>query len=215
MFLFPPETAVHKFRKSICWVINRFTFSYDQCLESIGSAWFGFLDPDPQKYADPRQNINNKNSRQIFYSQSKSEPSNKEIIKVTLFVNGWFIKFYYNENKQQKSYKKNLNSALLKIHRYRNIPNNYIINTTINLVIIIIMYWSSRSIPNNYTINTTINWVIIIILYWSSRSIPNKYTIKKTINQKSYQGHKLIEITRRRLGWLIYCLQKYTSTFFV
>ena len=128
---------------------------------------------------------------------------------------------------------------MLKIHRYRNIPNNYIINTTINLVIIIIMYWSSRSIPNNYTINTTINWVIIImyrssrsipnnytinttinwviiiIMYWSSRSIPNKYTIKKTINQKSYQGHKLIEITRRRLGWLIYCLQKYTSTFFV
>ena len=138
-----------------------------------------------------------------------------EIIKVTLFLNGWLIKFYYNENKQQKSYKKNLNSALLKIHRYRNIPNNYIINTTINLVIIIIMYWSSRSIPNNYTINTTINWVIIIIMYWSSRSIPNKYTIKKTINQKSYQGHKLIEITRRRLGWLIYCLQKYTSTFFV
>ena len=72
---------------------------------------------------------------------------------------------------------------MLKIHRYRNIPNNYKINTPINLVVIIIMYWSSRSIPN-------------------------KYAIKKTINQKSYQGHKLIEITRRGLEiyFNIFCL---------
>jgi len=56
----------------------------------------GSTDPDPQKYADPRFRIQGaKYQRQKcktnFYSQSKSEPSKKEIIKVTLFLNGWLL----------------------------------------------------------------------------------------------------------------------------
>jgi len=41
---------------------------------------FGFLDPDPQKYADPRRRISTKNCKKSFLSKPKSEILEKEIL---------------------------------------------------------------------------------------------------------------------------------------
>ena len=51
---------------------------------------FGFLDPDPQKYArDPRGKKSSKNCiKKLFYSPKSELMKKREIIKIPSFLNG-------------------------------------------------------------------------------------------------------------------------------
>ena len=54
---------------------------------------FGFLDPDPEKYADPRSKISTKNCKKTFLLQKpKSELLKKRDYKNFLILE-WFFKF--------------------------------------------------------------------------------------------------------------------------
>ena len=57
----------------------------DKDPDSLDPQDFGFLNPDPQKYADPRVKINQKLQKNFFTPKPKSEPKNKKFENYFLF----------------------------------------------------------------------------------------------------------------------------------